>query len=113
MDTRAAAESVIDNLDGKELDGRRLTVQKSKRKSGRPPTPGQYLGIPKRDFGGRRGGFGGGRFDNNRRYDDRRYDDRRYDDRRYDDRRYDDRRYDDRRYDDRRYDDRRNDDRRY
>lgn len=105
MHSVAAAEKVIDNLDGRELDGRRITVAKSKRKAGRPPTPGRYLGFPRSVFQpfpfsftlliflGGGGGYGRGRYE--RRYDDRRYDDRRYDDR-YDNRRYDDR-YDDRR----------------
>jgi len=106
MDSASSAERVIENLDGRELDGRRITVQKSKRKVARPSTPGRYLGLGRR--------YEPRPYLNrfpDRRFDDRRYDDRRYDDRRYDDRR-DERRYDDRR-DDRRYDDRRDLDRRY
>lgn len=45
MESAAAAESVISGLDGRDLDGRRIQVQKSKRKGGRPATPGQYLGY--------------------------------------------------------------------
>jgi len=102
METAVGANSVIESLDGRELDGRKLTIQKAKRKLARPATPGQYLGFGRkyessygRDFRGR-GGYDR-RFDDRRRYDNR-YDDRR-DDRRYDDRRYEDRRYEDRRRD--------------
>ncbi|KAL2918839.1 hypothetical protein HK105_201673 [Polyrhizophydium stewartii] len=107
-------ESVVDAdaalaLDGAELLGRQIIVQKAKRGRPRTPTPGEYRGPPKDPYGDRR---------RDDRYDDRRRDDRygrdRYDDRRRDDRygrdRYDDRRYDDR-YSRDRYDDRRRDDR--
>jgi len=138
METAADAEACVANLNGTEMKGRNITVEKARRGRARTPTPGRYFGPPKRaDEGyekpydprpydsryseryGDRGGGGGGY---SRGYDDRRggYGDDRYgpppsrygggyDDRRYDDRRYDDR---DRRRDyDRRYD--RDYDRRY
>jgi len=125
MEQVADADAAIAALNGTELLGRAIVVEKARRARARTPTPGQYHGPPKRDYHNRpyqpRGydDRRGGRYDD--RYDDRRgggYDRDRYDDRRggydrHDDRRHDDRDrrgYDDRRgsYDDRRgYDDRR------
>jgi len=120
METAPEADACIANLNGTELKGRTMTVEKARRGRARTPTPGRYFGPPKRGddherpydprpydsrYSERGGGYGG-------RYDDRRYDDRygappRYDYDRYDSRRRD---YDRRDYDrgyDRRYDDRR------
>lgn len=122
MDTPEEADAAVAGMNGVELQGRAISVEKARRGRARTPTPGRYYGPPKRDdvrgggerpyeprsydsrysdypprrgrddYDDRRGGGGG-------RYDDRRYDDRRgggggYD--RYDDRRggggYDDRR---------------------
>lgn len=113
----AGADAAMTALNGHELVGRVLAIEKARRKRPRTPTPGRYFGPLKprrmgrgdrygggyrdrdRYYGGSSGGGGGGR-----RYDDRpRYDDPyrrpRYEDR---DRYYADRdrggygRYDDR-----------------
>ncbi|KAG9042654.1 hypothetical protein FS837_010593 [Tulasnella sp. UAMH 9824] len=136
METGADADAAIAGLNGTDLKGRNITVDKARRGRARTPTPGRYYGPPKRadDYErpydprpydsryAERGRYE----DRYRGYDDRYGPPRHYDDRRYDDRRYDDRREDRRgggggggggggRYDDRRYDDRRGgyDDRRY
>jgi RNA recognition motif-containing protein len=63
MTTDAEAEAAIEMWNGKELDGRTLTVNEARPMEARPP---------RRDFndrggnsGGGRGGFGGGRRDSN------------------------------------------------
>ncbi|KAG9016598.1 hypothetical protein FRB90_002879 [Tulasnella sp. 427] len=135
METAADAEAAIAALNGTDLKGRNMTVDKARRGRARTPTPGRYYGPPKRSddyerpydprpYDSRYADRG--RYeDRYRGYDDRYGPPRHYDDRRNDDRRYDDRREDRRggggsgggggggRYDDRRYDDRRYDDRRY
>ncbi|EFI28746.1 hypothetical protein CC1G_13772 [Coprinopsis cinerea okayama7 len=109
METTEEAEAAISSLNGTELMGKIITIEKARRGRARTPTPGRYYGPPKR-------------YDYERPYDPRPYDSRYrdYDDRR-DRRRYDDYRRDDYRhrdYDrdrerDRYRDDRRYDDRRY
>ncbi|CAL1694737.1 unnamed protein product [Somion occarium] len=117
METGEEAEAAITALNGTDLNGKNMTVEKARRGRARTPTPGRYYGPPKRG-------------DNERPYDPRPYDSRysrgyggpvdeprsrrpRYDDdyrggRDYDryrgdyDRGYD-RSYDRRGYDDRRY----------
>jgi len=132
MENAADADACVANLNGTDLKGRNLSIEKARRGRARTPTPGRYFGPPKRAdnyerpydprpydsrysergpsrYDDRRGGGGGGGYDDRygpppSRYGGGGYDDRRYDDRRYDDR--DRRRYDDRRYDrdyDRRY----------
>lgn len=53
------AKKAIEELNGKEMDGRNIVVNESKPMESRPP---------RRDFGGNRGGFGGRRDDNRRSY---------------------------------------------
>ncbi len=57
MSNEADAAKAIELLNGKELEGRRLTVNEA-----RPPQekPRGGAGGPRRDFGGNRGGGGGG-----------------------------------------------------
>jgi len=111
METAEAAEAAIASLNGTEIMGKAISIEKARRGRARTPTPGRYFGPPKRterpydprpydsryarrddrpprDFDRR--GYGGR---DERRYDDRRDDRGRYDDRRFDDRRLDDRRY--------------------
>ncbi|KAI0312984.1 hypothetical protein OF83DRAFT_1143422 [Amylostereum chailletii] len=117
METAEEAEAAITALNGSDLMGKHMNVEKARRGRARTPTPGRYYGPPKRGereqfydprpydsryardsepYEGRRGGRGG-RYDDYRGRDyDRGYGregpprdyDRRYDDRRYDDRRY-------------------------
>ena len=60
------AEAAISDLNGTELMGRTISVQKARRARARTPTPGEYHGPPKRGElrGGRYapppGGYGGG-----------------------------------------------------
>lgn len=54
MDNDAEAEAAIENLDGSEHQGRRLTVNEA-----RPRTPGGSPGGGPRGGGGRYGGGGG------------------------------------------------------
>ncbi|KIW02171.1 uncharacterized protein PV09_06335 [Verruconis gallopava] len=71
MATAEEADLVLDKLQGYDLHGRNLSLEKAKRKRPRTPTPGRYQGAPKRDmrrndrFGDRRGG---GRRDDYRSY---------------------------------------------
>lgn len=51
------AKKAIEELNGKDMDGRNIVVNESKPMEDRPP---------RRDFGGNRGGFGGRRDDNRR-----------------------------------------------
>ncbi|KAK7749858.1 hypothetical protein SLS53_000439 [Cytospora paraplurivora] len=100
--TSEEADAAKEALQGKELEGRTLSIEKARRSRPRTPTPGKYFGPPKREPGGR--GGGGGRFGGDRYGDDRRrgggygggygggggrYDDYRY--RGYERRGYDDR----------------------
>ncbi|KAG0454328.1 hypothetical protein HPP92_025632 [Vanilla planifolia] len=45
METNEAAERCVKYLNQSVLEGRYITVEKSRRKRGRTPTPGQYLGL--------------------------------------------------------------------
>ncbi len=51
MDSRESADAAIQALNGKEIDGRELTVNEARPKESRGPRGG--------GFGGGRGGFGG------------------------------------------------------
>lgn len=88
MVTAEQADAAKEGLQGENIEGRTLSIEKARRARPRTPTPGKYFGPPKReDF---RGPPRGGRFD---RYDDRRgggYGGGRYDDS-YRSSRYDDR----------------------
>lgn len=106
MVTSDQAEAAKEGLQGEQIEGRTLSIEKARRAKPRTPTPGKYFGPPKRDprprFDDRRGPRGGG-YGRDDPYRYRGYDrggyDRRYDDRSYgrDDRGYrDDRRYEDR-----------------
>ena len=53
------AEAAIEALNGRELLGRAIVVQKARRGGARTPTPGQYLGPSKRGTRPRRGSRGG------------------------------------------------------
>ncbi|MCJ1451794.1 hypothetical protein MMC28_002134 [Mycoblastus sanguinarius] len=93
MVTAEEADAAKDGLQGENIEGRTLSIEKARRARPRTPTPGKYFGPPKReeDF---RGPPRGGRFD---RYDDRRgggyrgYGGGRYDDTYRGSSRYDDR----------------------
>ncbi|XP_030474964.1 serine/arginine-rich splicing factor SR45a-like [Syzygium oleosum] len=55
METNKDAERCIKYLNQSVFEGRLITVEKAKRKRGRTPTPGRYLGLKeKRGRGGRR-----------------------------------------------------------
>ncbi len=54
MSTEAEAKTAIEMFNGKELDGRTITVNESRPKESRPDTGG--------GFRRGRGGFGGGRY---------------------------------------------------
>ncbi|KAF8027638.1 hypothetical protein BT93_E0522 [Corymbia citriodora subsp. variegata] len=55
METNKDAERCIKYLNQSVFEGRLITVEKAKRKCGRTPTPGRYLGLKeKRGRGGRR-----------------------------------------------------------
>ncbi|GLD91925.1 hypothetical protein PINS_up000458 [Pythium insidiosum] len=114
------AEDAVKEMNGKEIQGRRLRVEIAKRRQGHEKTPGRYLGprmastkYGRDDRGGMRDRRDRSRSRSRRRSRSRDRHPRRYDDRDRYDRRFDDR-YDDR-YDDRgrgrrsydRYDDRR------
>ncbi|KAG0454314.1 hypothetical protein HPP92_025618 [Vanilla planifolia] len=45
METNEAADRCVKYLNQSVLEGRYITVEKSRRKRGRTPTPGQYLGL--------------------------------------------------------------------
>ncbi|MCJ1373362.1 hypothetical protein MMC20_004590 [Loxospora ochrophaea] len=92
MVTPEQADAAKEGLQGENIEGRTLSIEKARRARPRTPTPGKYFGPPKRedDFRGpprggrydryddRRGGYGGGRYDDSynsyrgsSRYDDR------------------------------------------
>ncbi|KAI9790460.1 MAG: hypothetical protein M1816_005124 [Peltula sp. TS41687] len=80
MMTAEQADAAKEGLQGEDIDGRTLSIEKARRARPRTPTPGKYFGPPKREDFGRRGPPPG-RYD---RYDDRRrgggYGGGRYDD---------------------------------
>ena len=59
MSTPEEAQKAIDALNGKELDGRALTVNIARPREERPPGGGGGRG-PRREYGGGGGGGGGG-----------------------------------------------------
>ncbi|KAL8848435.1 MAG: hypothetical protein Q9221_006542 [Calogaya cf. arnoldii] len=74
MVTSDQADAAKEGLQGENIEGRTLSIEKARRSRPRTPTPGKYFGPPKRDdFRGppppRGGRYGGGGYD---RYDDRR-----------------------------------------
>ncbi|ODA78532.1 hypothetical protein RJ55_05913 [Drechmeria coniospora] len=95
MVTPDQAEAAREGLQGEQIEGRTLSIEKARRARPRTPTPGKYFGPPKREDGPRPrwddrrrgGGYGGsgGRDDYRYRGYERGYD-RRSDDRRYEDR---------------------------
>ncbi|MCJ1269293.1 hypothetical protein MMC22_009184 [Lobaria immixta] len=90
MVTAEQADAAKEGLQGENIEGRTLSIEKARRARPRTPTPGKYFGPPKRDddfrgpprggrfperFEDRRGGgYGGGRYDDS--YRGSRYDDR-------------------------------------
>jgi len=60
MATPEQANDAIYRLDRTELDGKTITVEKSRRGRQRSPTPGQYLGRQRQSQRGSYGGGGGG-----------------------------------------------------
>ena len=60
MGSEEEAQRAIEALNGKELDGRALTVNVARPREERPPGGGGSRG-PRRDYGGGGGGGGGGR----------------------------------------------------
>lgn len=81
MSTVEDAARCVAELNGVELNGRRIRVDYSVTERPHQPTPGEYMGLRRSDYSGRgddRRGGGGGRRDDRSRYDrDRDYD--RYD----------------------------------
>ena len=59
MSSEEEAQKAIEALNGKELDGRALTVNVARPREERPPGGGGSRG-PRRDYGGGGGGGGGG-----------------------------------------------------
>lgn len=61
MSSEEEAQKAIEALNGKELDGRALTVNVARPREERPPGGGGGGGRgPRRDYGGGSGGGGGG-----------------------------------------------------
>ena len=60
MDSEASAQAAIDRWDGKELDGRMLSVSMARPQGDRPQGDRGGFGGGRGGFGGNRGGFGGG-----------------------------------------------------
>jgi RNA recognition motif-containing protein len=56
----AGAQAAIDRWDGKEFEGRMLSVSNARPQGERPPREGGFGGGNRGGFGGGRGGFGGG-----------------------------------------------------
>ncbi|KAG6037192.1 hypothetical protein E4U41_005262 [Claviceps citrina] len=118
MVTSDQAEAAKEGLQGEQIEGRTLSIEKARRARPRTPTPGKYFGPPKRDprprfDDRRRGGYSGsGGYGRDESYRYRGYErnyDRRQEDRGYErgggyERSYDRPAYrEDRRYDDRGY----------
>jgi transformer-2 protein len=110
MVTSEQAEAAKEGLQGEQIEGRTLSIEKARRARPRTPTPGKYFGPPKRDprprfDDRRRGGGQGGGYGRDDSYRSRGYErgyergpDRRYEDRGYDRSYREERRYDDRGY---------------
>ncbi|KAI5854522.1 RNA-binding domain-containing protein [Durotheca rogersii] len=85
MVTSEQADAAKDGLQGEDVEGRTLSIEKARRARPRTPTPGKYFGPPKREsrprYDDRRrgGGYGYGARDDPYRY--RGYDRPRYEDR--------------------------------
>ena len=64
MSSEAEGQAAIDRWDGKEMDGRMLSVSMARPQGDRPPREGGFGGGNRGGFGGgdrgSRGGFGGG-----------------------------------------------------
>ncbi|KAH8661327.1 hypothetical protein BGZ61DRAFT_300272, partial [Ilyonectria robusta] len=65
MVTADQADAAKEGLQGEQIEGRTLSIEKARRARPRTPTPGKYFGPPKRDprpryDDRRRGGYGGG-----------------------------------------------------
>jgi RNA recognition motif-containing protein len=60
MADEAGAQAAIDRWDGKEFDGRMLSVSMARPQGDRPPRQGGGYGDRGGFGGGNRGGFGGG-----------------------------------------------------
>jgi RNA recognition motif-containing protein len=60
MADEASAQAAIDRWDGKEMDGRMLSVSFARPQGDRPPREGGAGGFGGGSRGGSRGGFGGG-----------------------------------------------------
>ncbi|OAA44927.1 Nucleotide-binding, alpha-beta plait [Metarhizium rileyi] len=123
MVTSEQAEAAKEGLQGEQIEGRTLSIEKARRARPRTPTPGKYFGPPKREdprprfddrrrggYGGSGGGGGGGhgrddsyRYRGYERNYERRHDDRSGYDRSGYDRGYDRGYREDRRYEDRNY----------
>lgn len=86
MVTSDQADAAKDGLQGEEIEGRTLSIEKARRARPRTPTPGKYFGPPKREsrprYDDRRrgGGYGGG-YGRDDPYRYRGYDRPRYEDR--------------------------------
>ncbi|KDN43545.1 RNA-binding domain-containing protein, partial [Tilletiaria anomala UBC 951] len=50
METAEEADAAVEGMNGTELSGRVLSVQKARRGRARTPTPGRYHGPPKSKF---------------------------------------------------------------
>ncbi|KAF9769978.1 hypothetical protein IL306_012524 [Fusarium sp. DS 682] len=91
MVTSEQAEAAKEGLQGEQIEGRTLSIEKARRARPRTPTPGKYFGPPKREPGRpgryddrRRGGYGGGGYGRDDPYRYRGYErnyERRYDER--------------------------------
>ncbi|KAI0003636.1 RNA-binding domain-containing protein [Xylariaceae sp. FL0662B] len=87
MVTSDQADAAKDGLQGEEIEGRTLSIEKARRSRPRTPTPGKYFGPPKREprgrFDDRRrgGGYGGGYGGRDDPYRYRTHDRPRHDDR--------------------------------
>ncbi|KAH7309423.1 hypothetical protein B0I35DRAFT_482199 [Stachybotrys elegans] len=112
MVTSDQADAAKEGLQGEQIEGRTLSIEKARRARPRTPTPGKYFGPPSevnprpRFDDRRRGGYGGGggggggygrddpyRYRNYDRGYERRNDDRGYDRGYREERRYEDRGY--------------------
>lgn len=51
MVTAEQADAAKDGLQGKNIEGRTLSIEKARRARPRTPTPGKYFGPPKRGEG--------------------------------------------------------------